>query len=439
MRKRRLAAGWIAVVLCLSLMTGCGNTPDVGNGQVFLEDDSKAQEKRILTFFAPQDSNSSEAQNYKALIDRYNEGHDELRVSFEGVSTADGFNEYLEQRLDAGKGDDIFIINADSVKPLYAKGYLYDLSGLPAFEKLNDTARSQAVIGDIAYCIPVNMTAYGMLVNVGLLAQYGLKTPQNLDEFKHCCQMIKAGGGTPFSLNRWFALTVPTMANGLYKIYGGKNLGETIDKLNSGEFKIGDYMLEGFEFFQTAVEEGWYGDGVDGGTADALKAGDTDIPDFIAGKTAFYFGTIGGITKVESENPDMDCLAQGVPIPGGTITLPAVVSRLSVNADSENLEDALDFVSYITSGVYRKTMESGKSNLPIYDDAEFTLDNEHLRPAYETYMSGGQIPIEDMQLKFNYWDTVRTLCISMLNGMSAEEAAEEYNRIQLEQIETFTK
>lgn len=436
--KHRVIALFMAAVFCLGLMAGCTNTTGAGGGQVFVEDGQEEQEDRSLTFFAPKDSNSSEALNYKELIDRYNEGHPGLTVTFEGISTADGFNEYLEQRLDVGTGDDVFIINADSVKPLHAKGHLYDLSHLPAFEKLNDTTRAQAMIGDIAYCIPVDMTAYAMFVNVDLLEQYGLEPPQDLEEFLTCCRTIKAQGGTPFSLNRWFALTVPAMANGLYKIYGAENSQDLLAALNSGEAKIGDYMLEGFRLFQTAVEEGWYGDGLDGAAVDALKAGDADLPDFLAGNTAFFFGSLGGISRVGKENPDMNCQVQGVPIPGGTVTLPAVVSRLSVNANSGNLEDALDFVAYITSGVYRKTVENGDNLLPIYDDVEFTLNNERLRPAYETYMSGGQIPIEDMQLKFNYWDTVRTLCIKMFDGMTAEEAAEEYNRIQAEQIAEFT-
>lgn len=435
--KRRTTILCMTAPLCLCLLSGCGNTSGAGGGQVFVADEAKIQEERTLTFFAPAENDSSEALNYKELIYRYNEGHAGLNVTFEGVSTSDGFNEYLEQRLDAGEGNDVFIINADSVKPLYAKGYFCDLSDLPAFKKLNDTARSQALAGDIAYCIPVDMTAYGLVVNVDLLEQYGLEPPQNLEEFINCCRTIKAWGGTPLSLNRWFALTVPVMANGLYKIYGAENTQEIIRKLNSGQARIGDYMLEGFQLFQTAVEEGWYGDGLDGAVVDTLKAGDSDISDIALGETAFYFGTIDVVDQIENRASQI-YLAQGVPIPGKTVTLPAIMSRLSVNADSEHLEDALGFVSYITSGVYRKTVESGKSILPIYDDAVFTLKSERLRPAYETYMTGGQIPIEDMRLKFNYWDTVRNLCISMFDGMTAEEAALEYNRIQAEQIQIFT-
>ena len=65
---------------------------------------------------------------------------------FEGIATADGYNEYLEERLKTGKGDDIFIVNEDSVKTLAHNGHFYDLSSLEAFEKLNDSAREEAVI-----------------------------------------------------------------------------------------------------------------------------------------------------------------------------------------------------------------------------------------------------------------------------------------------------
>ena len=95
---------------------------------------------------------SSGAVSYRRLIDKYNKSHD-VHVVFEGIATADGYNEYLEERLRTGKGDDIFIVNEDSVKTLAHNGYFQDLSSLEAFQKLNDSAREEAVIGDTVYCL----------------------------------------------------------------------------------------------------------------------------------------------------------------------------------------------------------------------------------------------------------------------------------------------
>ena len=272
-----------------------------------------------------------------------------------------------------------------------------------------------------------------------VLERYGLEAPDNLEEFKVCCTEIKALGGTPLSLSRWHATAVPTIANGLYKLYDGPDIQKHLELLNSGEEQIGDYMVEGFEAFQTSVENGWYGDGVDGDAADALRAGEKDISDFTSGMTAFYFGPLEYIPLVEEANPPPDYHVQGIPVPGGTALLITVVSRLCVNPDSDNLDEAMEFVSYLSSEYYKESMENGTIILPVYKSSDFTLSNEKMRPAYDTYVSGIRIPAEDMHLKFGSWDVVRELCLEMFNGRTAVEATEEYNKIQLEQISAYDK
>ncbi|MCH1983002.1 extracellular solute-binding protein [Ruminococcus sp. OA3] len=431
-RNRCLPAIYIAVCLCIAGVSGCSNDSE---NVVLAEDGHTAQEK-VLRFFAPMDAGSS-ALYYRELIDQYNRLNKGVRVVYEGISTGDGYNEYLEQRLDAGEGDDVFIVNADMVKTLYHKGYFYDMSEFSAFQQLNESTKEQAMIKDTAYCLPVSMTAYCLFVNLDVLNQYNLQTPQNLEEFRNCCSTIKAAGGTPLSLNRWYALTVPALANGLSKIYGAENLQDIRSNLNSGELKIGDYMQDGFEVVEEFIQEGWYGDGLNAASVETMKAGDQDLPDFVSGKTAFYFGHLDSLSAAEEINPDINCVVQGVPVTDGTVTLPAALTRLSINADSKNLAETVDFVNYITSNKYKEVSSSGNGVLPIYVDAEYTLQNEKMRPAYETFIKGGQVPIEDMQLQFTYWDTVRELSIKMFDGYTAGEAAEEYDRIQIEQIAQY--
>ena len=431
-RSRYLPVFFIAVCLYIAGISGCSNNTE----KVILDNDGNTAAEKVLRFFSPLDSGSSVIY-YRELIDQYNRANKGIRVVYEGISTGDGFNTYLEQRLDAGQGDDIFIVNADMVKALYHKGYFYDMSQFAVFQKLNDSARGQAVIGDIAYCLPVSMTAYCLYVNLDVLDQYNLKPPQNLEEFRNCCSTIKAAGGIPLSLNRGYALTVPAMANGLAKIYSSENIQDIRAGLNSGELKLGDYMKDGFQVVEEFIREGWYGDGLNTALVDTLKAGGQDLPDFINGKTAFYFGHLDALSTLEEENPDINFIIQGVPITDGTITLPAASTRLCINADSNYLEETVDFVNYITSNKYKEVSASGNGVLPIYEDAEYTLHSERMRPAYETFLKGGQIPIEDMQLRFTYWDTVRELSIKMFDGYTAGDAAEEYNRIQMEQIAQY--
>ena len=239
------------------------------------------------------------------------------------------------------------------------------------------------------------------------------------------------------SLNRWYALTVPALANGLSKIYSAENLQEIRGKLNSGELKIGVYMKEGFQVVEEFIQEGWYGDDLNTALVETIKAEDQDLPDFVSGKTAFYFGHLDSLSSMEEIKSDVNCVIQGVPVKDGTVTLPAALTRLSINADSKYLKETVDFVNYITSNKYKEVSSSGNGILPIYADAEYTLKSEKMRPAYETFIEGGQIPIEDMQLRFTYWDTVRDLSIKMFDGYTADEAVEEYDRIQVEQIAQY--
>lgn len=415
-------------------LTGCHGNGTAEKQEVQIE---KQEEKIRLTFFSSEGSNEW-LNTYKNILLEYNKSHTDVEVGYDGISVADGYNEYLLERLDAGQGDDVFEVNADMVKPLHAKGYFYDLSGIPAFSMLNDAARAQSTIGGTAYAVPLNMTAYGMCVNTDLLAQFDLEPPENYDEWMHCCKVLKKNGVTPFSLNRWYALTVPVMARGLYPIYQSENKEEIIRGLNSGEIEIGDYMLPGFQMFEEFIKNGYYGDVPDGETANAVKAGTSDFKDFAEGRTAFLFwaaATKGPIAQLDS---DMNYILQGIPaLPDGTISLPSVASRICVNADGKNIDKAVEFVDYMTSEKVKKILSGGEVALPTLKDADFKLPNEKMRKLYETAMSPGQIPIEDMELNLTYWDTTRELCIAMFDGMSAEEAAEEYTRIQMEQIHTL--
>ena len=52
---------------------------------------------------------------------------------------------------------------------------------------------------------------------------------------------------------------------------------------------------------------------------------------------------------------------------------------------------------------------------------------------------GGQIPNQDFRLHFNVWDTVRDLSQQVCRGMSAEEAAAEYDSRQQQEIAVYGK
>lgn len=429
--KRNFIRALLAVALAGLLSSGCGRADPPNELHLVPEE----QDKIVINLFTSiESSETSSASLYRDLIADYNAQSGDVEIRVSGLSTADGYNEALKNRLDNGKDVDLFIVNADTVKALNAKGYFYDLSDQPVFQELNDSAMQQAIVGETAYCLPTKMTAYGLYVNEGLLREYGLEPPEDAEEFLYCCQVLKENGITPIGINRWYAMTVFAMARGLYPIYQAENTDEIIQGLNDGSIKISEYMLEGFRFFKELVDNGYYGDNLTVEGVDAIRANTTDWEGFRDGKIAFTVFPAGKEDDIEREVPDMDFIQQGIPaLPDGTVSLPSIGTRICVNAKGAHVAESLEVLEYLTIHKKNELNKGASSILPVFKYEEFDLD-PRLQALYDDACSPGQIPIEDMSLCFDYWGTIRTLCLDIIGGATPEEAAASYDRIQLEAV-----
>lgn len=426
----------VILILCLALAAGA--LGGCGEEKKMSIDENK--DTVVLNFFLPMSIVKNEGSNILLkLIDQYNASQEGVQIQVDGIPVKDGYNDVLAKRLASGQGDDIFVVNADSVKRFAAEGYLYDLSKLPAYAQLFPAAREQAEVEGLVYTIPLTMSAYGLYVNTDILNKYGLTAPDDYASWLACCETLKANGVTPFSINRWYSMTSPVMARGLYKLYQADNYDELTAGLNDGSIKIGDYMLEGFELFEDFLEAGYYGDNLTREYVDSIPAGTSDMEDFLNQETAFAFYPCGIEKYFDERINDFQYEVQGIPaLPDGTVCLPSIADRFCVNAHSEHLEEALAVAEYLTSVNSPELLVDGGGSLPTKKgQAGLPSGAEHIQKLQVLVGQKGQIPIEDMNLHFTYWDTVRTLCLDMLDGMSAVEAAEKYNAIQKEQIEAY--
>lgn len=434
MKKKWFSAALSIIVFTISLY-GCQSDKNS------LQIKESPAEKTVLTLFMPFDGKGSISSNiYKNVIADYNLKNDDVEIRVDSISTADGFNQALLQRLETGgDGADIFIVNADVVKQINAGGYFYDLSGLSAYQLLSRSAMEQSTVDGRVYTIPLQMTAYGLFVNTGLLSQYGLAPPQNLEEFQRCCKILKENGVRPLSLNRGFSMTCMAMSRGLYPIYQSRNRDDIIFGLNNGSINISEYMLEGFRFFDELVDNGYYGDGITAEYTVSIPANTTDLEDFLSEKTAFAVFTTGTAPIISKMAPDLEFIHQGFPVlPDGCVSMPAIAARICVNAKGEHVQEALAAVEYLTSVRAEEFITENSGIISPIQSGNAPSVDSRIGPIYQTVLSPGQIPIEDMSLYFTYWDTTRDLCLKIVGGMSPEDAAKEYDRIQIEQIEAYS-
>lgn len=433
--KNKLIASFLVCAIAASLFGCQTQTPDVG---VQLND--KPVDKVTLSFFSPVETSWENGSSFRDSTLLYSQAHSDVQIAFEGVSTADGYDQFLLERLDTGSAVDIFIVNAESVKSIAQKGQFYDLSGLESFDLLTRSAQEQATVNGIAYTIPLEMAVYVMNVNVSLLERNGLEVPQNYADFMACCRTLKAQGVTPIALNRWWAMAVPVMARGLAPLYQAENRAQLIDELNRGEAKIGDYMLEGFAMFEQFLNEGCYGEELTAEQVDAIKANTQDAEDFESGRVAFRFVPISNLEPTTLENGDK-CVFAGIPmLAQGVITLPSIATRLCINANSPNLETTVSFADFlVTQRIDAISRQTATHLSPFHASTEVKADCPWARSVLGLLEADGQIPLEDMNLHFSYWDNTRALCLAMVDGMSAQEAAQEFNRIQQEELQAYGK
>lgn len=432
-RKLTAFAPLCAIILSL---TACGAQEHGGTIHI----NERPKEAVTLSMFVPVGADLGGVDSFRDLTLDYNELHGNIKITLDSVSTADGFNDFLMERLDTEDAVDVFVVNAENVKDIDRKGQFYDLSGLDAFQALTESAREQAVVDGTTYCIPLKMAIYILEVNVSMLERHGLEVPENYEEFLNCCRVLKEAGVTPIALNRWWAMAVPVMARSLYPIYRSESREELIEGLNSGTLNIGDYMLVGFRMFEEFLDKGYYGEDLNVEEVDAIKANTQDKEDFLNARVAFRFRPIEDLNATVMENGDV-CMPVGIPmLPDGAITLPSISVRLSANKGSSHLQETLDFVDYLASRRVELLAEDKAGSLsPFLSGVSPEMEEPWQQSVLEMLDAGGQIPLEDMNLHFSIWDNTRKLCLSMVGGMSAEEAAEEYNRMQAEELRAYAE
>ena len=116
----------------------------------------------------------------------------------EGLS----YRELLLKRLASGNADDLYTIHAEDVLEFDEKGYIYDMSSLEFTGNLSHDALSQSTYNGKVFSIPLSYTGFGFIWNVDMLKQYGLKLPENLDEFLDVCETLKENGIFPMEQTR---------------------------------------------------------------------------------------------------------------------------------------------------------------------------------------------------------------------------------------------
>ena len=347
----------------------------------------------------------------------------------EGLS----YRELLLKRLSSGTADDLYLIPAEDVLEFDEKGYIYDLSDLKCIRNLSKDALIQSTYDGKVFSLPLSYTCFGFVWNVDMLKQYDLAVPENREEFLNVCETLKENGILPYGANKDFGLTVPVMCAGLYDVYQGEGTEQKLQELSEGTTPVSEYMRKGFDFLQMMIDKGY----MDPEKAlDTIPSSDGEKEFFAQENCAFICAIYRGKTfegyPFEIEMTPLPLLENG------SICVVGADQRLAINPNAKHLEAAITVVEALGQ---TEILDAFAQNL-----GKISSSKNATAPAIpqsdsiiSCVVKGSQIPNQDFRLHFNVWDTVRDLSQQVCRGMSAEEAAAEYDSRQQQEIAVYGK
>lgn len=417
----------ITIFLALALAVsaaGCSSKPGVN--MIYDSAEQNESPQTSLTFFGFK----YEALNVTAIEDSlhgFMDRRPDISISYDGIK-APGYYDVLEKRLATGNGDDIFMVDHERVLELTKQGKLADLSDISTLDSFSPLAKSQMNANEAIYYLPTSISAFGLYCNLDLLKQHGQKIPENLAELYAVCDYFVSQGITPIVANNDISLKTVVLGKSLLPYYQLEDSAEQIAAFNGHPRKLAQTLLPGFQLAAAMLERGW----VD--CEEALSTAKTkdDLIIFSGGTRPFMLTGAWAVPRLRDLNPDFDFEVRAYPImEDGSVLVINVDTRIGVNADSPHIEEAKEFLEYLTQpDVMWEFVDSQDSFSPL---SENRLAEDEAIQSIGPYLTNGRSVIgSDDSLNFPIWDMAHQCILGMLRGDDAKAAVEHMERLLIE-------
>ena len=207
-----------------------------------------------LTFFGFK-WETDNVRTIEQLITEFMNQNKTVNVLYEGIKGRAYFP-VLERRVQTENGDDLFMINQDTLLALSQGGNLVDLSELNEINEYSALTLSQIREKDgSVFALPTSVSAFGLYCNLDLLKKYQISVPNNITEFLDACKVFSEAGITPIIANNDISLKTLVMARGMPALYQSGEA--TFSEINTGKFPLSTYLRSGFELLEYLCEHGY--------------------------------------------------------------------------------------------------------------------------------------------------------------------------------------
>lgn len=411
----------LSIILISVILTGCSQR----SSEIMLieNEPSEEQEHMFLSVFGYK----ADALNLIAIekiLNRFMEENPDIIVTYEGVKGIEYWKAF-ERRAEANVLDDVFMIDHDRIVDMAGKGRLADLSSLTTIENYQDRMKEQFTSEDgSVYFLPTCISFYGLYINYSLLEAHGQKVPENWSDFMEVCDYFTAKGITPVIANNYASLRNLIVAKSLYSVYQQDTI-EAIKAFNREPAKLANTLRSGIEMVEEMIGRKW----ID--CAEVLETEQTsdDLKLFVGGDRPFMVTGGWATIRVKTMEPDFSYGVHPFPVlDDGSVLVIEGNTCISVNADSEHLEEVMLLVDCITQpDSIWEYCDSQSSYTPLQDDRMPT--DRTILPASECFDSGRIVIGSDFRLGLPLDASLSEITRQMLNGMPADKAITQLTQL----------
>lgn len=257
---------------------------------------------------------------------------------------------------------DIFSLNANELSDWSQR--LEDLSGQPWIQDIYEESIEAATIDGKICAMPIKIEACGIIYNKELFAKVGIEElPETVNDLRGVCEKLNAAGIQPFGE----CYQLSGMAGHTLAVLFAyeKDLDMTLEALRNGTKSIDemDHYEEWMDLLDLTLDFGI-------GKKSGYYSIDEQISDFANGKMAMIMQGNWLESLILKENPDIDMGLMAIPCSENEEDcrlMLATTTYLAVNKDSVNVQEAMDFLTWLWQHAQQYLIEMEGASLCFTD------------------------------------------------------------------------
>ena len=415
MRKKAFTILLVESMLLLSL-TGCSDKT-LNKVEVV---EKGTQETVTLTFFGNK-ADESNVHVIEKIMSEFMTEHPDIVITYESMKGTD-YYDILMKRMETGNGDDIFMVDHDSTITLQEEGKLKDLTGFSTIDRYTEDMKEQFIYEDGIYWLPTTVSAFGLYCNMDMLKEHNQTVPTNWKEFEAVCDYFVEKGITPVVANNDISLKTLAIGASYYGQYQNGQSGQLFTDLNSGKIGLGESLSVGISLVDEMLQKKY----VDADIARDTQKTSDDMDAFAKGENPFMLTGVWASNRLKSDyHAEFAYEVDPLPIlQDGSLVVVNPDTRLAVNADSEYLDEAKQFVEYFTQAENLHEFCEDQCSISPLKDGESSSAKE-IQPVIACYQEKKTVIGADYQLDLPIWDLTKDAVQKLLDGGSKADVLEE--------------